>query len=87
MTPNRNIVLPVNETPVIPPLPGLANSNTPISAPQTSPGTESGRLLKPKPEQPEAPAPLPPPVIVPAPAAPAPSPAAAPPAGSASAPG
>ncbi len=87
MTPNRNIVLPVNETPVIAPLPGLANSNTPISAPQTSPGTESGRLLKPKPAEPEAPAPLPPPVIVPAPAAPPPAPVPAPPAGSASAPG
>jgi general secretion pathway protein D len=89
MTPTHNIVLPVNDTPVIPPLPGLANSNTPISAPQTSPGTESGRLLKPKPAEPEAPAPapLPPPVIVPAPAAPAPSSVPGPPAGSASAPG
>jgi general secretion pathway protein D len=87
MTPNRSIVLPVNETPVIPPLPGLANSNTPISAPQTSPGTESGRLLKPKPAEPEPPAPLPPPVIVPAPVAPPPAPVPAPPAGAASAPG
>ncbi len=87
MTPARSIVLPVNETPVIPPLPGLANSNTPISAPQTSPGTESGRLLKPKPAEPEPPAPLPPPIIVPAPAAPPPSSVPTPAAGSASAPG
>ena len=93
MQPNKNIVLPVNETPVMPPLNRLENSNTPIAAPQTSPGTESGRLRPPpRPSAtPDAALP-PPPIIVPAPTAPmpitAPPPAAAPapPAAPASAP-
>ena len=74
MQPTPNILIPVGDSPVVPPLRRLENSSTPISAPQTSPGTEPGALSKPKPG-PDAPAPLPPPVIVPAPvAAPASSP-------------
>ena len=74
MQPTPNILIPVGDSPVVPPLRRLENSSTPISAPQTSPGTEPGALSKPKPG-PDAPAPLPLPVIVPAPvAAPASSP-------------
>ena len=93
MQPNKNIFLPVTETPIVPPLNRLENSNTPIAPPQTSPGTESGRLIPPP--RPSATPDLtlpPPPIIVPAPTAPmpitAPPPAAAPapPAAPASAP-
>jgi len=92
MQPNKNIFLPVTETPIVPPLNRLENSNTPIAAPQTSPGTESGRLIPPP--RPSATPDLtlpPPPIIVPAPTAPMPitaPPAAAPvpPAAPASAP-
>jgi general secretion pathway protein D len=73
MQPSKNILLPVNETPVVPPLTRLENSNTPIAAPPTSPGTESRRRIQPAtPAASDAPAPLPPPIIIPAPTAPMP---------------
>ena len=37
--PRPNLLIPVNEAPVLPPLPRLEDSVVPISAPQTSPGT------------------------------------------------
>ena len=37
--PRPNLLVPVNEAPVLPPLPRLEDSVVPISAPQTSPGT------------------------------------------------
>jgi len=85
MQPAHSIVLPVNETPVVPPLNRLQDSNTPISAPQTSPGTESGRLNPPpRPSStPDPAASLPPPIIVPAPTTPAPIAAPPPPTGAA----
>ena len=37
--PRPNLLVPVNEAPVAPPLPRLEDSVVPISAPQSSPGT------------------------------------------------
>jgi general secretion pathway protein D len=37
--PRQNLLVPVNEAPVAPPLPRLEDSVVPISAPQSSPGT------------------------------------------------
>jgi general secretion pathway protein D len=66
--PRPNLLVPVNEAPVVPPLPRLEDSVVPISAPQTSPGTA-------RPNTP--PASPPPQTPNPAPTAPAP-PASAP---------
>jgi general secretion pathway protein D len=73
MQPTPNILLPVGPSPVIPPSRGIDRTDTPISAPQTSPGTESGVLRRPAPAASDPPVPVivpAPIVIVPAPVAP-----------------
>ena len=69
--PTPNILLPVADSPVVPPLRGLEDSTVPIAAPQTNPGSTPGALQKPKTPPPDAqvPAPPPPPASGPAPAA------------------
>ncbi len=80
MQPTPNILIPVGESPVVPPIRRIDRTDTPISPVQTSPGTEPGVLRKPAPAASDPPAPLPPLIIVPAPViAPVPSvPASAP---------
>ena len=78
MRPTPNILIPVGDSPVVPPLRRLEDGQTPISAPQTSPGTEKGVPPRPRPDPVEPQAPI---VIVPAPVVvtpitPTPSPAA-----------
>ncbi len=51
--PTPNILLPVGDSPVVPPLRKLEDSIVPIAAPQTSPGTAPGALQKPKPPTPQ----------------------------------
>ncbi len=72
MQPKPTLVLPVGETPVLPPMQRVEDSTLPVAAPQTSPGTER----RPKPPEPRASepvlVPVPVPVPVPAPAASAP---------------
>jgi general secretion pathway protein D len=62
MQPPSSLVVPINDSPVIPPLRRLENTGEPLSAPQSSPGTAPGALRQPRPVQPE-----PAPVLVPAP--------------------
>ncbi len=71
--PTPNILLPVGDSPVVPPLRKLEDTIVPIAAPQTSPGTSPGALPKPKPTSPDNP----PAVATPVPATP-PTPAPAP---------
>jgi general secretion pathway protein D len=81
MQPQPSIILPVGNAPVIPPYGRVENTPTPISPPQTSPGTEPPTVRRGpdgRPLPPPAPAtqPLPPPVIEPlTPVQPAPLPA------------
>jgi len=65
MQPPSSLVVPINDSPVIPPLRRLENTGDPLAAPQSSPGTAPGALRPPKPVQPEPPASAP--VLVPAP--------------------
>ena len=69
--PTPNILLPVADSPVVPPLRRLEDTIVPISAPQTSPGATPGALQKPKPaDEPPAvatPVPATPPASAPAP--------------------
>ena len=69
--PTPNILLPVADSPVVPPLRRLEDTIVPIAAPQTSPGTTPGALQKPKPaDNPPAvatPVPATPPASAPAP--------------------
>jgi general secretion pathway protein D len=62
--PTPNLLLPVADSPVVPPLRGLEDSIVPIAAPQSSPGTTPGALQKARPLTPQdnaasAPAPAP----------------------------
>jgi general secretion pathway protein D len=74
MQPTPNILLPVGGAPVVPSIPRIDRTDTPISAPQTSPGTEPGVLRRPVPAAGDPPAPLPAPIVVPIPSAPASTP-------------
>jgi general secretion pathway protein D len=75
MQPKESVVVPINDTPVIPPLGRIEQGGGQLSAPQSSPGTTT-----PVPRQPQQngapPAPVVVPVIVPAEPAPASGPAA-----------
>lgn len=58
--PRPSVFVPINETPVVPPLPRLEDSVVPIAAPQSSPGTtRQQRPLLPKPAEPPPSAPIP----------------------------
>ena len=70
MQPKSSVLVPINESPVIPPM----GQEEPLSAPQTSPGTTKSLPLRPQPD-PAPPATVVVPVIVPPPAA---APASAP---------
>ena len=69
--PTPNILLPVADSPVVPPLRRLEDTIVPIAAPQTSSGATPGALQKPKPaDEPPAvatPVPATPPASAPAP--------------------
>ncbi len=73
--PTPNLLLPVADSPIVPPLRRLEDTTVPIAAPQTSPGTTPGALQKPKPApaDPAAAVSVPVPAVPPAPA-PAPTP-------------
>ncbi len=64
MQPPSSLLVPINDSPVIPPLRRLESTGEPLSAPQSSPGTTPGALRAPKPAQPESA----PPAAAPAPA-------------------
>ena len=71
--PNPNVLLPIADSPIVPPLRRLEDTTVPITAPQTSPGTTPGALQRPNP----TPSDNPPAVATPVPAvppAPAPTP-------------
>ncbi|MEP7302608.1 MAG: type II secretion system secretin GspD [Caldimonas sp.] len=72
--PNQNLLLPIADSPVVPPLRRLEDSTVPIAAPQTNPGSTPGPLQRPRPAPPgDAPATV---IVVPvAPAPPASAPA------------
>jgi general secretion pathway protein D len=63
--PTPNLILPVSDSPIVPPLRKLEDTTVPIAAPQTSPGT-TGPTGKPKPTPPDNP----PAVATPVPATP-----------------
>ena len=89
MQPKPTVLIPVDDGGVIPPLPRIEGSQTPISAPQSSPGTERG-VKRPAAAANTAAPPMVAPIIVPAvilPPDPVPPAAAPPPAAPASAPG
>jgi general secretion pathway protein D len=67
MQPPSSLLVPINDSPVIPPLRRLENTGEPLSAPQSSPGTAPGALRQPRPVQPDPAASAPAPVLVPAP--------------------
>ncbi len=52
--PTPNLLLPVADSPVVPPLHKLEDTTVPIAAPQTSPGTTPDDLQKPKPTPPDS---------------------------------
>jgi general secretion pathway protein D len=56
MQPTPSVLVPINESPVIPPLPGVQGAGQPLAAPQSSPGT-----TKPLPARPQGDAAPPPP--------------------------
>lgn len=72
--PPHSVLAPINEAPVIPPIPRVVNPQEPLSAPQSSPGTTPGQLQRPKPAQPDPATPAVVVVPVPAPAPPASAP-------------
>ena len=66
--PRPNLLVPVNEAPVVTPLPRLEDTTAPISAPQSSPGTARPNTppASPPPQTPNpAPTPAPPPASAP----------------------
>jgi general secretion pathway protein D len=65
MQPPSSLLVPINDSPVIPPLRRLESTGEPLAAPQSSPGTAPGALRQPKPVQPDPAASAP--VLVPAP--------------------
>jgi general secretion pathway protein D len=71
MQPVPNSLVPINDSPIVPPIGRVENPAQPLAAPQTSPGTSPGALQRPKA----------------APSEPGPSAPAEPPAAPASAPG
>ncbi|MGZ5185565.1 MAG: type II secretion system secretin GspD [Caldimonas sp.] len=73
LQPTPNVLVPISDAPVAPPLRRLENTVEPLSAPQSSPGTAPGPLPRPKAPPQDVPATAP--VVVPAPA-PASAPAA-----------
>ena len=78
MQPPKSLVLPINDSPVIPPMRGIDDAARPLAAPQTSPGTTPGALQKSKPMPSDVSPPVAVPVIVPPPSVdPGASPAAA----------
>ncbi|HZV93681.1 MAG TPA: hypothetical protein VFF72_10725, partial [Caldimonas sp.] len=44
--PPHSLLAPINEAPVIPPIPRAVGPQAPLSAPQTSPGTTPGPLQR-----------------------------------------
>ena len=92
MSPPSSVLVPINDSPVVPPLRGIGDAARPLAAPQSSPGTAPGLLQKPKPVAPDPAPTIVVPVIVPPPgvdpsAQPAPAVSPASPASPASAPG
>jgi general secretion pathway protein D len=85
MQPKSSVLVPINDTPVIPPLGRIEQGGAQLSAPQTSPGTTTPVPRRPQ-ENDAPPAPVVVPILVPAapPSAPASTPT---PAAPASAPG
>jgi general secretion pathway protein D len=72
MQPRQSAIIPINDSPVIPPAPVVDHTNRPLAPTRTSPGTQPGALQRPAPGGTE-PAPTVPvvvPIIVPASAAP-----------------
>ena len=78
MQPKSSVLVPINDSPVIPPMRAAEESGLQLSAPQSSPGTTKPLPLRQQPEQ-APPVPVVVPVIVTPPAAaPASAPASAP---------
>ena len=82
MQPPRSVLVPINDSPVIPPMRRIDDAGQPLAAPQSSPGTAPNPVVRPLPPKGDgSPPPVNVPVIVPPPAvdpsAP-PAPAAAP---------
>jgi general secretion pathway protein D len=76
--PSPNILLPISDVPVVPPLRGVEDTTVPLAPPPSSPGTAPGALQRPSPPPAGASGPTPVvpavvPIIVPAPVAPPPS--------------
>jgi len=62
MQPASSLLVPINDSPVVPPMRRIDDAGQPLAAPQSSPGTSPGALQKPK----SAPADgTPPPIVVP----------------------
>ncbi|MDQ6628394.1 MAG: type II secretion system secretin GspD, partial [Pseudomonadota bacterium] len=68
MQPSRSLLVPINDSPVIPPMRGIDDAARPLAAPQSSPGTAPGALKGAKPMPSESSPPVVVPVIVPPPA-------------------
>ncbi len=49
MQPPRSVIVPINDSPVIPPLGRIDDAGHPLAAPQTSPGTTPNPVVKPLP--------------------------------------
>jgi general secretion pathway protein D len=77
MQPRQSAVIPINDSPVIPPLRSVDQTEQPLAPAPTSPGTQPGTLQRPRPmsgsTEPTPTVPVVVPIIVPAPAAPPPS--------------
>lgn len=73
MQPQPNSLVPINDSPIVPPMGRVENPAQPLAAPQSSPGTAPGALQRPKTPAPE-PATSTTPGVPAAPAAPASAP-------------
>jgi general secretion pathway protein D len=67
MQPSPSTLVPINDSPVIPPMRRVDDAGRPLAAPQTSPGTTPGPLQRPKTPPGDGAPPINVPVIVPPP--------------------
>ncbi len=66
MQPPRSVLVPINDSPVIPPMRRVDDAGQPLAAPQSSPGTAANPVVKPLPPKGDgSPPPVNVPVIVP----------------------
>jgi general secretion pathway protein D len=81
MQPSPSVLVPINDSPIVPPMHRIDDAGQPLAAPQSSPGTTPGALQRPRPAASDAAPTVNVPVIVPPPAvdpSAAPAPASAP---------